>query len=197
MVLTFETSDKYRVFLMELKHGARGLYIWSLNTFWQPLIVWFYRNLISASRVIFCEPVWQADVESQAIKVCRSILITILPLILRSVSECIELGRPGSLRVKSPLFHNNFADWGYAVKTLAIRGTAEENIMARRNFFKGSHEKIPKIVEDSGMRQYIAVSFQNETWWRSAWLVFRIPSLSLLRQNNAWPLICPCSPSAL
>ncbi|KAG6900670.1 hypothetical protein C0993_005903 [Termitomyces sp. T159_Od127] len=42
------------------------------------------------------------------------------------------------------------------VKTLAIRGTAEENIMARRNFFRESHEKVPKIIEDSGMRHYIA-----------------------------------------
>lgn len=44
-----------------------------------------------------------------------------------------------------------------SVKTLAIRGTAEENMVTRRNTLKDRQEKLPKLTEESGMRHFIAV----------------------------------------
>lgn len=86
-----------------------------------------HRNIITASRVIFCEPVWQADVETQAIK---------------------RVHRIGQTKPVS-------------VKTLAIRATAEEAMVARRDALKrglgAAGGKLPSLAEDNVMREFIAV----------------------------------------
>lgn len=45
----------------------------------------------------------------------------------------------------------------HIVKTLAIRGTAEENMVARKIALKDQPEKLPKLIEEAGMRHFIAV----------------------------------------
>jgi hypothetical protein len=45
----------------------------------------------------------------------------------------------------------------YSVKTLAIRATAEEAMMKRRDALKGWSGKLPGVTEEAGMRYFIEV----------------------------------------
>ena len=51
------------------------------------------------------------------------------------------------------------------MKTLAIRGTSEENMVARRAVLMKTQEKVPKLIEETGMRHYIAVSLFLLSLW--------------------------------
>lgn len=114
------------------------------------------RNLISASRVIFCEPVWHPDVEAQAIKV-RKYTRPVNLVLNRTKSERIVLDRLSQLLVICPEL------WLMAqftsvslVKTLVIRNTAEEAMVSRRHLLKGS-DKVPRMTAEVGMRHFIEV----------------------------------------
>lgn len=60
------------------------------------------------------------------------------------------------VRLGNPLV-NMLNSSSFIVKTLAIRGTAEETMAARRLDLKDSQDKLPKFINEKGMRDFIAV----------------------------------------
>ncbi|MCJ1372451.1 hypothetical protein MMC20_003675 [Loxospora ochrophaea] len=78
-ITTFNTTETFRVLLMDLRHAAHGLHV------------------ASASRVFFVNPVWQPNVEAQAIKrahrIGQSRPVYVETLVLRDTLEDLMLQR--------------------------------------------------------------------------------------------------------
>jgi hypothetical protein len=51
----------------------------------------------------------------------------------------------------------------FTVKTLAIRSTAEEAMIRRREALKGLSGKLPGVTEEAGMRYFIEVKTRIAT----------------------------------
>ncbi|KAG8863073.1 hypothetical protein FRB96_009253 [Tulasnella sp. 330] len=121
-VRKFEATRTHRALLMELKDGARGL------------------NLTSANRVIFVEPVWQPDVESQAVKRAHRLGqlrdITVQTLVMEGTAEEKML-----VRRNSP---------GRVEKTMQEDGVMADFIKNPR-FIVASNTSDPRTVIDLPM----------------------------------------------
>lgn len=85
--------------------------------------------------------------------------------------------------------------WYYIlVKTLAIRGTAEENMVKYRNSLKGSHDMMSKLVEGSSVRHFFEVSvITKEFSGCSPTSPLRTPSSSHMCLKTFQQLNFPCS----
>jgi hypothetical protein len=124
-----------------------------------------HRNLISASRVIFCEPVWHPDVESQAIKVRR----LHHSVCTRGLNYCLACTSHGTNETSYRSVLSAFKCLLYSflpVRTLVIRSTAEEAMISRRQYLR-SNDKIPNMMTESGMREFIEV-------WKSSALALAL-----------------------
>jgi hypothetical protein len=73
-----------------------------------------------------------------------------------------------------------------AVKTLVIRSTAEEAMIARRNALKETAGKLPAFEDEVGMRDFIEVgpftSYAMFTYTHVS--SYRIPNSSVIRLRN-------------
>ena len=100
-----------------------------------------HRNLVSASRVIFCEPVWHADVEAQAIK------------------RVHRIGQKKPITGELVVIYARMRAHSITVKTLVMRGTPEELVVSRRTELKSLNQSQSiDSADDVGIRDFIEAS---------------------------------------